>query len=65
MTLVFGACSAQKSAEKAPVNGTPVIAADTVEFNYGKVNEGKTVEHIFKILNKGDGILEIKKATGS
>ncbi len=65
MTFVFGACNAQKSAEKVPTNGKPIIAAAATTFNYGQVEEGTKVEHVFKILNKGDGILEIKKATGS
>jgi hypothetical protein len=69
MTVVFFACNSSKNNENSPANvngsGTPVIAADAVSFNYGQVEEGTRLEHVFKIQNKGDGILVIKKATGS
>jgi hypothetical protein len=29
-------------------------------FNFKEVEEGKTVEHVFRILNRGDEPLEIK-----
>jgi len=30
-------------------------------FDFKHVEEGKVVEHTFKVLNKGDQVLEIKK----
>jgi hypothetical protein len=30
-------------------------------FDFKEVEEGRTVEHSFKVLNKGDEVLEIRK----
>jgi hypothetical protein len=69
VALLIGACNnGQKSTESTSpekTEGVPVIAADNVYYNWGKVKEGKVVEHIFKFVNEGNSILEIKKATGS
>jgi hypothetical protein len=47
------------------VTGVPKIVALAPTFNYGKVKQGKTVEHSFKIRNDGKGDLIIRRAKGS
>ena len=42
----------------------PEIACDEPEHDFGKVAQGKEVEHIFKIKNKGKGVLKIERARG-
>ena len=64
-TLLLGACSSAKESDPTAGGGVPVIGADVINYEFGEVEEGAKVEHIFKIQNKGDGVLEIKKATGS
>jgi hypothetical protein len=66
VSILSAACNGSENGAKQPSDvGTPVIAAEAVSFNYGQVEEGTKIEHVFKIQNKGDGILIIKKATGS
>jgi hypothetical protein len=69
MALLIGACnSGQKSQDSASplkAEAIPVIASENAEYDWGEVKEGEVVEHIFKVQNKGEGLLEIKKATGS
>jgi hypothetical protein len=69
MTLLIGACnSGQKSQDSASplkADAVPIISSDNAEYDWGEVKEGEVVEHIFKVQNKGEGLLEIKKATGS
>ncbi len=69
MALLLSACSSGKKSQDsaAPVKteAVPMIASDNGEYDWGKVKEGEVVEHIFKVQNKGNGLLEIKKATGS
>ena len=63
--LLLGACSNPRESKAPTGSGTPVISADVINYEFGQVDEGTKVEHVFKIQNKGDGVLEIKKATGS
>ena len=37
----------------------PVVKVDNREFDFGEVKEGQSLEHTFKIFNKGDQELEI------
>lgn len=54
------------SAKKAPsVVGKPKIVAVERVFDFGKVKQGMSIEHVFKIRNEGDGELKIEKARGS
>ncbi|MCP4197801.1 MAG: DUF1573 domain-containing protein [Proteobacteria bacterium] len=65
-SILSGACNGSKNNAKQPsAVGTPVIASAAASFNYGQVEEGTKVEHVFIIQNTGDGLLIIKKATGS
>lgn len=41
-----------------------IVAAEPV-FNFGEVEQGQEVEHIFKIGNQGGEQLDIKRAKGS
>ncbi len=63
--LLVGACSSSKENKTSVGGGVPVIGADMINYEFGEVEEGTKVEHVFTIQNKGDGVLEIKKATGS
>jgi hypothetical protein len=73
MALLIGACNngqkSQDSASPAKAQAvpviSPVISSENAEYDWGKVEEGEIVEHIFKVQNKGEGLLEIKKATSS
>lgn len=44
---------------------TAKIVFTETEFDFGKVTEGETVEHVFMIKNEGDADLVIKGATSS
>jgi hypothetical protein len=39
----------------------PSIVLPERSFDFKEVEEGKTVEHSFKVLNKGNEVLEIRK----
>lgn len=39
----------------------PCITISKRSFDFKEVKEGATVEHAFRVLNKGDNALEIKK----
>ena len=49
---------AQEAPEKAPV---PRLVIEEKIFDFKEVEEGNVLEHAFKVLNKGDAPLEIKK----
>jgi hypothetical protein len=69
IALALQACAADKVEPKPgtgkPIAGKPVISTAEAMFNFGKVEQGTTVEHVFKITNTGKMDLVIKKATGS
>lgn len=44
-------------AEQTP--GPKAVFKETL-FDYGEVQEGKTIEHTFVVANKGEAVLEIK-----
>ena len=48
----------------SPAQAQPVIACDKPEHDFGKVAQGGEIEHIFKIKNKGKGVLKIERARG-
>lgn len=67
--IALGAACFSPSTEKigdatdnAPV-GPKITTATT--FDFGKVQQGELVEHVFKIRNEGDAELRIEKAHGS
>jgi hypothetical protein len=48
----------------AQAQAQPAIACDKPEHDFGQVAQGEDVEHIFKIKNKGKGVLKIERARG-
>ena len=56
--LVFALVAAVHA--EVAVSG-PQIIIDEQTFDFGAVKEGVSVEHSFKVLNKGDQALEIEK----
>jgi hypothetical protein len=51
----------QSQPQASPTQGTPIVEVFEVEFDFGTVEEGKDYIHNFKVANKGNGVLEIKK----
>jgi hypothetical protein len=45
------------------MTGIPTLSVSETEFNFGEVSEGKEYVYDFVIMNRGTGILEIKKVT--
>ena len=58
--LAKSAVSSQPHSE-----GKPKIVALEKEHDFGKVKEGTSLEHVFRIRNQGDRELVIEKASGS
>ena len=56
--------SADSGAE-APDEGRPSIAFDQKDFDFGKVETGDKVEHLFSFRNTGNGVLKIHKVRSS
>jgi predicted small lipoprotein YifL len=72
LILSFAACgkkdepkSKENAAPKSAAGGAPKIVAVGETFSFGKVKQGATLEHIFKIRNEGKANLKITKARGS
>jgi hypothetical protein len=42
-------------------NSTQMISISETKFDFGEINEGTSVEHSFRVLNKGGKDLEIKR----
>jgi len=52
------------AAVPAKAEGQPRIACAQPKHDFGKVEEGAKVEHVFTLKNEGDGVLQIKRASG-
>lgn len=39
----------------------PKLVMEEKEFDFGEVKENDVIEHAFKVLNRGNAVLEIKK----
>lgn len=50
LVLLHGACFSE-----------PRIAFDEVNYNFGEVDTGKDLKHVFRFRNAGSGMLVIKK----
>ena len=48
----------------SPAQAQPAIFCDKPEHDFGKIAQGGFVEHVFKIKNKGKGVLKIERARG-
>lgn len=46
---------------KVPASATPKIEVEDKVFNFKEMIEGQTIEHIYKVQNKGDQPLEIQQ----
>ena len=49
------------AAASEAIAGIPALAVAKAEFNFGEVIEGKEYVHDFVVMNRGTGVLEIKK----
>ncbi len=56
---------AEASARDEAAGKFPVMSFDTTEFDFGTINEGETVETVFKFTNTGEAPLMIVSARGS
>jgi hypothetical protein len=54
--------NAEPAAQNEPA---PRISSTEPLYDFGEVNEGERVEHVFQIQNTGSADLVLKKATGS
>lgn len=43
----------------------PAINVDNTEFNFGKINQGEKVEHVYVVTNSGKSDLQIRKVSAS
>jgi hypothetical protein len=54
-----------KSTDVSLPDKHPVIFFENSDFNFGQINKGEKVEHIYRFENRGNDILEIKKVKTS
>jgi hypothetical protein len=57
LTFVATPCWAIAESQKSQ----PRIAIDAPSFDFNDVKEGTVVEHAFRVVNNGDGVLRIKQ----
>lgn len=60
LTLALALASVSVAQQKTPA---PKLVVDKVDFDFGKVIEGKVVAHTFKLKNEGSGELVIKNVS--
>jgi hypothetical protein len=58
LAIVALGWDAARAVEKA--QGVPIIEIDEPTYDFKEVSQGETVEHVFKVRNKGTAPLEIK-----
>jgi hypothetical protein len=56
-----GAADSQDVQAKAPETEKPKIVFDQKDFDFGEVEAGEKIEHIFAFRNEGEGTLTIHK----
>ena len=56
LCLIFSALPAV-----AQETAGPLLVTEEISFDFKEVKEGAVLEHVFKILNKGDQTLKIEK----
>jgi hypothetical protein len=56
-----GAADSQDVQAKAPETEKPKIVFDQKDFDFGEVEAGQKIEHVFTFRNKGEGTLTIHK----
>jgi hypothetical protein len=52
---------AEESQAGSAESGKPRIAFDEKDFDFGKVETGEQIEHVYKFRNTGDGTLVVHK----
>jgi len=77
LMLAFAACQKGSGPADQPLqvaeNGgpgeddskKPVISFDSREFDFGTIEQGEKVEHVFKFKNTGDAVLHVEKVRSS
>jgi hypothetical protein len=71
LAATLGACRARRggshsdAAASAQPSAAPRIVADDAIYNFGKVKQGASVEHVYKVRNQGARELVIDQAKGS
>lgn len=60
-----GDVTAGRSQAGSPEAGTPKISFAQKDFDFGEVETGALIEHVYKFRNTGDGTLEIRKVRTS
>jgi len=63
-SLLAAALLLAAGADFNPAWAQPEIACDKPVYDFGKTAQGGEVEHMFKIKNKGKGVLKIERARG-
>jgi hypothetical protein len=56
-----GAADSQDVLAKAPETEKPKIVFDQKDFDFGEVEAGEKIEHVFAFRNEGEGTLTIQK----
>ena len=51
--------------EQEATSANPRIAFEKIEFDFGEVEAGEKVEHVFRFRNTGEGLLKIEKVRSS
>lgn len=63
-TVGISTSFAQETEEKKPITltpvGTPKLKLEETEFNFGEIEQGETVSHVFKFVNDGSAPLVIE-----
>jgi len=77
LMVVLVSCSKEQAKPKDPSlsskgttleqakGGAPKIVTQQPVYDFGRVEQDNNVEHVFKIQNKGTGVLQIDRAAGS
>jgi len=65
IALKQGAGDMEESQAGSAETGTPTIAFDQKDYDFGKLETGEKVEHVYKFRNTGDALLVINKVRSS
>jgi hypothetical protein len=63
LVVWVGLIQAAEQEKEAPIadKKVPVIEVDNTAYDFGQVTQGEVVEHDFRVFNRGEAPLEIKK----
>ncbi|MBW2195217.1 MAG: DUF1573 domain-containing protein [Deltaproteobacteria bacterium] len=61
LALLIGTISAGFSLAKEGSKTTPVVEVEESTYDFKQVSQGEIVKHDFRVFNRGDASLEIKK----